>query len=331
MELSSILLLTTIAGYGDPVDGFPSAAERSLVLWTNAARVAPKEFKSEYSAGGCSYNDFESGEKTAKNPLYIDLALTEAARYHSDDMRKNGCFQHESCDGTDTWARIGRYYDDSSYLGENIAYGSSDAKYTVMTMWMCSSGHRANIMTGDYNEMGGGVSKDYMTQDFAAGTLAEGDPPVRVATEYGSGIYADWQADESPASITAYVNGEAIDLDKVYGETENGIYFGEAKADECSPWFVAWTTRDGESGTFPATGAFLGGGCDTEYDENSDVGGDGTGGPGNLDDNNNDENVSDNPYAVKELKVVCATGGLEAGLLASVAAAVFGTTRRRRT
>ena len=160
MDLSSLILLAAVVGYGDPVDGYPSAEERSLVLWTNAARVDPTEFTTDYRSGGCSTSDFSSDEKTAKEPLYIDLALTEAARYHSNDMRKNGCFQHESCDGTDTWARIESYYKDSQYLGENIAYGSTDTRYMVLSLWMCShSGHRANIMNGDYNEMGGGVSQ----------------------------------------------------------------------------------------------------------------------------------------------------------------------------
>jgi hypothetical protein len=40
------------AGYGDVGDdGLPSAAERELHLWTNAARVDPAAFKADYNAG----------------------------------------------------------------------------------------------------------------------------------------------------------------------------------------------------------------------------------------------------------------------------------------
>lgn len=333
MSLDSIILLTAIAGYGDPVDGFPSAEERALVLWTNAARVAPTEHTGDYRSGGCSPDDFSSDEKKPQKPLYLDLGLTEAARYHSDDMRKNGCFQHESCDGTDTWARIGRYYNDGSYLGENIAYGSADPKYTVLSMWMCStSGHRANIMTGDYNEMGGGVSKDYMTQDFAAGNLDMGEPPVRTAAEYGEGFYADWGDTDGPADLALYIGDKKLGLEKVYGEADNGIYFVKASAGKCDPWFVAWETKDGNAGTFPATGAFLGGGCQEEYDGESSVGGDGDGG---FSDDGDEDNggESDNPYAVDGLdsvNVVCGTGAGGVGALLSVLAAGLGFFRRAK-
>jgi hypothetical protein len=269
IPLDSLLLLAAVAGYGDPVDGFPSAEERALVLWTNAARVAPEAFTNDYREGGCSLRDFSMGEKEAQAPLYIDLALTEAARYHSEDMRDNGCFQHESCDGTDTWERVDRFYKDSnSGVGENIAYGSSDPRYTVMAMWMCStSGHRANIMSGDYNEMGGGVADTFMTQDFAAGELKEGSPPVRVAAEYGDAVYADWGDADAPSRLDLVVDDVASELVIFEGAPEQGVYYGAVDdVPECTPWRVEWETAAGEEGAFPATGGFLMGNCEKEYE-----------------------------------------------------------------
>ena len=46
-----------------------------------------------------------------------------------------------------------------SSLGENIAFNYSDPG-TVMTGWMNSPGHRANILNGDYTEIGVGVARD---------------------------------------------------------------------------------------------------------------------------------------------------------------------------
>lgn len=255
------------AGYGVPVDGYPNAEERWLLLWTNAARVAPLDFTDEYDAGGCSTDDFADDEKQAKAPLYIDLQLTEAARFHSSDMAENGCFQHESCDGTDTWARIDGFYSDAAgAMGENIAMGTSDAKYAVLSMWMCShSGHRANIMSADFNEMGPGVDGVYMTQDFAGGELKEGSPPVRMATEKDGDWYADWGDADAPTRLSVVINGNETPLELQHGTAEQGIYAAfspEAGSDPCHIAFVKWETAGGLSGTFPELGSFASGACD---------------------------------------------------------------------
>jgi uncharacterized protein (TIGR03382 family) len=275
MDLSALALLATVgAGYGVPVDGFPSHAERVLLLWTNAARVDPEAFDQEYQAGyePCSFDDFLADEQVPKAPMYIDIGLTEAARYHSETMEENACFQHDSCDGSgeDFGTRVSHYYSDSGYVGENIAMGTTDPRYAVMGMWMCSSGHRANIMTGDYNEMGPGISGTYLTQDFAAGTLAEGDPPVRVATDDGDTWYADWGAQSGPREIAVVINGVDTTMSLTWGEPEQGVYSATpvVEADTCSEWYVWWETEDGEIGTFPEEGSLLvGTGCDGDWVE----------------------------------------------------------------
>lgn len=271
MELATLALLVTVSGYGDVNDeGYPNDEERWLILWTNAARVAPAEFEDDYAMGNCSTDDFSEDELTPKEPLYIDLDLTEAARYHSQDMNDNGCFQHESCDGTDTWTRIDRFYDDASgTMGENIAYGGSDARFSVLSMWMCStSGHRANIMEGAYNEMGGGVVNSYMTQDFAQGELKEGDPPMRMGADKNYEYLADWGDDEAPARISVVRDGLETPLELEHGEPELGLY-GTVMPEEadvaCHETYWLWETAGGEQGTFPEDGSFTDGDCEDEY------------------------------------------------------------------
>ena len=65
--MTAILLLalpTALAGYGDVDDeGYPNY-ERAVHFWTNAVRVDPEAFDAEYQASGCSYDGFESSEKT---------------------------------------------------------------------------------------------------------------------------------------------------------------------------------------------------------------------------------------------------------------------------
>lgn len=278
MELASLALLATVgAGYGVPVDTLPSHSERLLVLWTNAARVAPEEFDNEY--GGCSFADFEPSEQIPKNPLYIDLALTDVSRWHSQQMEANGCFQHNSCDGTNEsfGARVARYYTDTGYVGENIAMGQADPRGAVMGMWMCSAGHRANIMNGDYNEMGPGVSGIYLTQDFAAGLLNEGEPPVRMAVDDGNGTwYADWGPsggqESAPVELQLVLDGTVTDMSLLFGAPALGIYTvpaAESDKDDaaedaasapCQSWYVYWETEN-DSGTFPEAGSWLLGDC----------------------------------------------------------------------
>jgi uncharacterized protein (TIGR03382 family) len=271
MDLTSLVLLATVTGYGDPVDGYPSHEERQLHLWTNAARVAPEEFEDLYNTAyePCSYyDDFSEDEQTPKPPLYIDLDLNEVSRFHSDDMNENGCFQHESCDGTDTFERIGEYYTDSQMVGENIAMGSSDPKYDVMQMWMCSTqGHRANIMSGDYNELGPGIAGQYMTQDFGAGTLSEGDPPVRMAVDVDGVIYADWGDPDAPAAIEVVMDGVELPMALTHGTPEQGIWSvtPETESGACQGWYVWWKTAAGAEGTFPEDGSWLLGSCDDDW------------------------------------------------------------------
>jgi uncharacterized protein YkwD len=46
-----------------------------------------------------------------------------------------------------------------SYAGENIAKGQTTPQ-SVMTSWMNSSGHRANILNANYTQIGVGVVKN---------------------------------------------------------------------------------------------------------------------------------------------------------------------------
>ncbi|MFD1271227.1 CAP domain-containing protein [Streptomyces kaempferi] len=59
-----------------------------------------------------------------------------------------------------------RCFDWSAY-GENVAYGYSTSA-AVMAAWMSSPGHRHNILTCGFREIGVGLAQpgSYWTQDF---------------------------------------------------------------------------------------------------------------------------------------------------------------------
>ena len=174
-----LLPLSAVAGYGDvTADGYPSWGERDVHMWTNAVRVDPHAFFGDEStvARPCDIDNFVGDEDIPKAPLYYESDLNESGRFHSQDMYDNDFFDHNSYDGTSFAERVARFYLESGFVGENIALGYPDAEAAVLDGWMCSAGHRANIMNGDYNELGVGVVTLYYTQNFGAGQLDTESP-----------------------------------------------------------------------------------------------------------------------------------------------------------
>lgn len=99
-------------------------------------------------------------------PLTEDARLTKAAEGHSDDMATQGYFDHTTPSGV-TFDQRER---DAGYPrpgGENIAQGQTSA-HQVMTDWMNSEGHRANILNCRFTAIGIGLDTNgwYWTQDF---------------------------------------------------------------------------------------------------------------------------------------------------------------------
>jgi uncharacterized protein YkwD len=116
-------------------------------------------------------------------PLAVSGLLNVAADFHSRDMAAIGSvygpgagMQH-TLFGT-TRPEVGDRLDAAGYdnwtssfaWGENIAYGYTTAA-AVVNAWMNSSGHRANILSGSFTEIGVSVrvAADgtlYFTQNF---------------------------------------------------------------------------------------------------------------------------------------------------------------------
>jgi uncharacterized protein YkwD len=106
------------------------------------------------------------------DPVSADTTLAGVARAHSRDMAEKGYFDHDSPDGRDPFQRMRDAGYRYSWAAENIAAGQSTAA-SVMSSWMKSAGHRANILNCKLTELGVGLWKDadsqyriYWTQDF---------------------------------------------------------------------------------------------------------------------------------------------------------------------
>jgi len=96
-----------------------------------------------------------NGERTShhESALQLNQQLTAAAQAKANDMARRNYWSHVTPDGKQPW----NFIETSGYqyeaAGENLAYGfgSSDQ---VMTAWMHSAEHRANILDGDYQDVG---------------------------------------------------------------------------------------------------------------------------------------------------------------------------------
>ncbi len=93
-------------------------------------------------------------------PLKGHAQLDASALLHSTNMGQRDFFMH--CDPDTLTSHSGRMSAagySSVASAENIAAGNSTAA-AVMAQWMNSSGHRANILSGNYHELGVGYYFD---------------------------------------------------------------------------------------------------------------------------------------------------------------------------
>lgn len=96
--------------------------------------------------------------------LTQDQRLNRAAGMHSEDMVRHGYFDHVSPGGSSPVARmtaVGYLSPSVGYaVGENIAWGtlSLATPAAIVTAWMHSPEHRANILRPEYRQSGLGIA-----------------------------------------------------------------------------------------------------------------------------------------------------------------------------
>ncbi len=101
------------------------------------------------------------------SPLKTNWQLSRIARYKSQDMHDNKYFSHTSPTYGTPFKMIKDFGISYNTAGENIAMGYK-TPHEVVTGWMNSSGHRANILNSAYKQIGVGYVPDghYWTQMF---------------------------------------------------------------------------------------------------------------------------------------------------------------------
>jgi uncharacterized protein YkwD len=269
-------------------NGFPNWSERVIHEWMNRARVEPQlEMKT------CGARCGEAACFKPEKPLAYDLRLNRAARFHSDEQRLQGYFDHDSpcvvttnidalypkqCDGAAACAcmgagstsfgqRVGRF---GVSGGAEIIAGATDPNQAFYS-WLyensastaCAyssvNGHRWSILTQQFS-VGVGASGPPVG-DFSIGA---GPVPAQIpsAAHYprqaaSVEVWANWYDTAGPKRAQVVVNGTCTALTRMRGTDENGAWTAMVSGvgSGCVRYWFSFEDSSGREVTFPTTGS----------------------------------------------------------------------------
>lgn len=142
-------------------------------------------------------------------PLKKAAELDAAASGHSDAMATRDFFAHCDLDtGASPWARITAAGYQYTSAAENIAAGY-DTPSAVMAGWMSSPGHRANILSSGFREIG--VGYGYQSGDL--GDVRRDLDGNCIADDFNNGPYFHYWTQSFGSRNGVYpvvIDGEAV-------------------------------------------------------------------------------------------------------------------------
>lgn len=143
---------------GTPSAAFPIVSTLTDLFAHNVSTPAPLRFfdtvNHELTASGVIAQTNQERAQHNLPALAANAKLAQAAQIKLDDMFARQYFEHVSPDGkgpADLAATVGYSY---LRIGENLALGNFAGDAGVVTAWMNSPGHRANILAPGYTEIG---------------------------------------------------------------------------------------------------------------------------------------------------------------------------------
>jgi uncharacterized protein YkwD len=164
--------------------GAGAAALSFALLAGPAAGSPPACANADARPGGASQAQLESAtvcllnnarESNGLGRLRVNGRLSAAASAHSGDMVRKRYFSHTSRSGkgvVDRLTNFGYIPGATSWtVGENIAWGSGarSTPRSIVSAWMRSAGHRQNILSRRFREIGIGVTFDTPSGSYSTG------------------------------------------------------------------------------------------------------------------------------------------------------------------
>jgi uncharacterized protein YkwD len=118
-------------------------------------------------------------QERAKNGLgavAYNETLETSSQVASDDMVARRYFSHTPPEGTSLQEKLAAYIAGTSVwnIGENLAWGDGSMSTPAATVvaWMNSPGHRANVLNGEFKEIGVGITPGTPNGSAGGGTYA---------------------------------------------------------------------------------------------------------------------------------------------------------------
>lgn len=119
----------------------------------------------------------------SESGLTISSELNAAAQAKANDMVQRDYWSHVTPNGVQPWQFITSHGYQYKSAGENLAYGFASSS-DVLTAWMNSPEHRANILDAKYQNVGFGIanSPNYQGNGSETIVVAEYGQPAAIAT-----------------------------------------------------------------------------------------------------------------------------------------------------
>ncbi|HEX8312837.1 MAG TPA: CAP domain-containing protein [Chthoniobacteraceae bacterium] len=168
----------------------------------NLARTAPQQYAQLLAQRMANYKGREGHRVVEEAVRFLQRAeplpalslsegMSKAASLHVADQGSRGARGHRGSGGTSPWGRMARFGQHLGYAGENIHYGSRDARGIVMALIVDDGvrgrGHRKNIFSRNFRVTGiaAGPHSSYRSMcvmGFASGFIERGGDRVASST-----------------------------------------------------------------------------------------------------------------------------------------------------
>ncbi|WP_215192155.1 CAP domain-containing protein [Exiguobacterium sp. s7] len=126
---------------------------------TKTGYILAKHITFRAPASGVLAETNEERQAAGLSALSASSEANRVAQVRADEMARTGQFSHQLRENGSPGNTLDAYNVSYRSWGENIYMGSSDPTQAV-SAWMNSTGHRANILNGNFTHLGVGAAKN---------------------------------------------------------------------------------------------------------------------------------------------------------------------------